>query len=332
MSIASFFGFPSHALSGDTELPEIFPLSLTIVDFVNTDVLTVYGKILTDCVERTQGVDKKLFPLLWDNCLQSESSNGLVSLLSKAMTDKRDLFLVYVKAVNVLRLATATEISQIRNDYQSKGSSDVGIFVSFSNYKKTDIVKIYSGMEYCVLASLNKMANLSKAIQFKMNDMRSSVGLTDASLAIDQAKKMATALGKGKDIMMDAKDLVDTSKPDISSIKESIAFLDSKRCFYYGMPLSYVNGEQTAGIGSTGEADAKAVERGLKQYFISILKPVLDALFEIDVTFKSDNFRQITSALDTVKTFDLIGTELISQEDKKLIVQKLFDLNAGENG
>jgi hypothetical protein len=188
------------------------------------------------------------------------------------------------------------------------------------------MVKLYSGMEYCVISSLNKMANLSKAIQFKMSEMRSSVNLTDSTVAVSQAKAIARSLANGRDVLMDKNDVIETAIPNVSTVKESIAFLDSKRSFYYSMPLSYINGEQTTGIGTTGEADAKAVERGLKAYYISILKPAVEAIFEVKTSFKSMDFRQIASALEAVKTFELVSDDFISKENKQLIVSKLFDV------
>jgi hypothetical protein len=292
--------------------------------------MNVYSKILTDVIERTQGIPSELFPLLWDSCLMSESSQGLISLLAMAMTYKADLFLTFNAAIPLVRQATITEATQIKADYDREGQSDLGIFVSFKTYNRTDLVRLYSAMEYCVVGSLNKVTNLSKAFQFKMGDMRGSVSLSDSSIAIEQAKTMARALGAGKDILLDKNDEIVTGTPDISSIEKSIDFLDSKRSFYYAMPLSYINGEQTPGIGSTGEADSRAVERGLKQYYISVLKPVLEALFEIQTSFKSTDFRQIGSALEAVKTFELVSNDLISQQDKQFIIQKLFDLETAE--
>ncbi len=327
MSLSTFFGFKKVGSSSDNELPDIFPLSVLVEDFVDTDVTTVYAKILTDCVERTQGIPEDLNSLLWDNCLQNESNYGLLTLLSMAMTDKTDLFIVYSKALGLVRKANDSEAAQIKQDYRTKGESKTGIYVSFKNYNRTDMVRIYSTMEYCVVAALNKSTNLSKSIQFRMSEMRSSVSLNDASVAIEQAKCIAKALANGKDVMMDKNDEIVTGTPDISSIKESIAFLDAKKSFYYGMPLSYINGEQTGGIGTTGEADVKAVERGLKQYYISIIKPVVEELFDLVTTsFKSNDFRQIGSALEAIKTFTLTDDELVSKDNKKLIVGKLLDL------
>lgn len=328
MNLSTFFGFKNLELTSDSDLPEIFSLGLKQDQFVDTDVMNVYSRILTDCVERTQGIDEDIFPLLWDNCLQSEASEGLITLVAQAMSDKKDLFLVYNEALNLVRRATTQEADAIREDYRNRGESALGIFVSFKNYNRTDMVKIYSSMEYCVVASLNKVMNLSKAIQFKMSAMRSSVSLSDSSVAKDQAKTIATALSKGKDVMMDKEDEILTGTPDISSIEKSIEFLDAKKSFYYGMPLSYIDGAQTAGIGSTGEADSKAVERGLKQYYISIVKPVVEDLFRVKTSFKSNDFRQIGSALEAIKTFELTSDELISQDDKKLIIRRLFDIGS----
>jgi hypothetical protein len=330
MGLASLFGFRSVTSATQAELPDIFSLAMKSDYFVDTDVMNVYSKILTDCIDRTQGIPEKVQPLLWDNFLQNEATDGLISLISKAMAHKDDLFLVYDEAILLLRQANPEESKQIEEDYQNKGESDVGIYVSFECYHRTDMVRIYSSMEYCTVASLNKMMNLSKALQLKMNDLRGTVSLSDSAIAIEQAQAIAIALARGKDVLIDKNDEIFTGTPDISSIKESIQFLDAKKSFYYGMPLSYINGEQTPGIGSTGEADAKAVERGLRQYFTSVLKPILDALFDIKTSFKSNDFRQIASALEAIKTFELVGDDLITLESKRLIISKLFDIDLSD--
>lgn len=325
MSIANLFRFRSTASTG-AELPDLFPLGIGSDAFIKTDVETIYSKILTDCIERTQGIPETVETLLWDNCLQNESNRGLITLLSEAMAGKKDLFLVYAKAVGILREATHEEASKIREDYKTKGVSPVGVYVSFKNYRRTDMVKLYSAMEYCVVASLNKSANISKAVQIKMSKMRGDVALTDSAAVVDQAQAIATALSRGKDILLDKDDEVATAQPDVTAVKESIAFLDGKRAFYLGMPLSYINGEQTSGIGSTGEADMRATERGLKSYFVSILRPVIKLLFGAQVTFKSRDFRQIGSALEAVKTFELVGDDLVSLDNKRVIVSALLDI------
>jgi hypothetical protein len=319
----NFFGLTVGTRSnGSAYLPDTFPMPIASNVFVENDVQSVYAKILTDVIERCEGIPEEAENGLWDSCLQSEAPEGLVTILSKAMEKKTDVFIVYKEGV--LRLAGSEETAQIRMDYKQKGKSDVGVYVSFKNYKKTDMVKLYSALEYCVISALYKGSNLSKAIQYKINDLRSSVGLTDSAQAKAQAKDVADALALGRDVMLDAKDEIASHKPDLEATKQSIEFLDSKRCFYLGLPRSYINGEQSGGLGDSGSGDSKAIERGLKNYFVSIVRPVLEAVFKVKVTYKPSDLAQIGSALEAIKTFSLVDESLVSRETKVRVVERLL--------
>lgn len=321
------FNFLAGGSSTDNGLEEIFPLNVVKNDFIRTDIVSTYIKILTDTVERTFGIKPELEPLLWDNCVQTDATEGLITLLANAMTDQKDLFLVYVPSVKVLRVATSQEEKQIREDYKTKGESKVGVFISFKKYRRTQMLNIYSDFEYCVLGSLNKTLNISKAVQVKISDLRGSVSLVDSEVAKSQGKAIANALSNGKDIMIDAKDTIETATPDTSATEKAIGFLDAKKSWILSLPTSYVSGLQTPGIGSTGEADMRAVERGLKQYFVSIIRPTLESLFGIKVEFKSQDFRQIDTALEVLKTFDLVTDENISATSKLNIIARVFELD-----
>lgn len=321
----SFFG-SSNKVHGSAYLPDIFPMPIGSNVFVRTDIVAIYSKILTDVVERTQGIKDEQLPLLWDNCLASESGEGLITLLSKAMEAKTDLYLVFKEGV--IRRANNEETQQIRIDYKASGSSKVGVFISFQKYDKTDMIKLYSALEFCAVASLHKGMNLAKAVQYKINDLRSSVSLADSQEAKSQAQAIATALAAGKDVMLDAKDILELLAPDVEATEKSIAFIDAKRCFYLGFPLSYITGEAPKGLGDSGEGDAKAIERGLKNYYFSIIKPVVEAIFGIKTSFKSQDFRQISSALEALKTFALTDEEFISKENKLLIINKLLGVDS----
>lgn len=322
-----FLGGGVNKPTGDNEIQSIYALTLQQTDFVRDDVGATYSKILTDVLERTHGIPKEVVPLLFDNCVQSESNRGLISLLVEAMVLKSDLFLVYKRETKTLRLATSEEARQIREDYKSKAESTDGVFISFKNYRRTDMLLIYSAFEYCVLASLNKTVNLSKAVQFKMAQLRSSVSLSDVGVAAEQAKSLATALRNGNDVLMDGDDEITTATPNVEPTEKAIQFLDAKRAYYLDLPISYVTGKQTTGIGTTGEADMRALERGLKQYFFSIIRPVLKAVFGIETVFKSQDFRTLSSALEAAKTFELISDELISRISKQELMARLFDLD-----
>jgi len=328
-TLSEFFGFAGNdATTPQDELPNIYPIGILESLFIETDLINLYSKILTDVLERTEGYPEGIIPVLWDNCLQSESSEGLVTLLSKAMSSKADLFLVYKADLGVLRKADNEEVQKIREDYKKLGKSNIGVYLSFKNYNRSDMIKFYSALEYSTVGALYKSMNLSKAIQIKVNQLRAGVSLGDSAEAKAQGLKIAQGLAKGKDVLLDSEDTIETSKPDLTATKEAMLLTDAKRCFYSGMPLSYVNGEQTTGIGSTGEADTRATERGLKNYYFSIIRPVMEALFEAKTTFKTEDFRLLTPGLEALKTFELVGDEFMSPENKLLIINRLFGVDS----
>lgn len=322
----NLFGFKWGSSSpDDCAFPSIFPFPLPSDEFIECDIKTTYSMILTDAVERVKGLNEKEQTSLWDSCLKSEASLGLISLLAIAMAECSDLFLVYKEGV--LRKAKEDEAEKIRQDYLARATSSEGVYISFKDYRRTKLLKIYSAMEYCVLAALNKLVNLSKAVQIKISELRGSVALADSSVVKTQAAAMATALREGKDIALDAKDLVESASPDIEPTEKAISFLDSKRAWILGLPLAYVSGALTPGIGSTGEGDMRATERGLKQYFTSILKPVLKAIFNKDTEFQSQDFREYTTAFEAMKTFELAGNQLISLQSQRKILCNMFNLD-----
>lgn len=318
--------------SGSGEIPAIFPMGIDKSKFVDIDIVNIYSKILIDVAERTHGLKDDQQILLWDNCVKSESSDGLITLLAKAMANKAELFLVYDPGLNVIVKASNTEQAIIKKDYETRNKSDTGVYISFKNYSRSEMVRLYSAFEFLAIGSLNKLMNLSNAIQFKMDKLRESVGVIDSGTAKVQATALSKGLGDGMNVLMDSKDIIETAKIDMEPIKGSITFIDQKRAFYLGMPSSYITGEQTAGIGSTGENDTKAVERGLKNYYYSIFKPVLEALFGGKYSYKSQDFRSISGALEVLKAFETTTEEFISQENKQTIINKFFDLPEDAEG
>lgn len=325
-ALSKVFGFFTGAQASD-ELPDIYPFPMLQSEFVKCDVVNIYAKILTDVVERTHGLGDDEEYLLWDNCLKSQKCDGLVTLLAKAMSDRQDLFLVFDRAAGILRKADQKEQQQIRLDYDKQAESEVGIYISFKEYYRTDMIKLYSALEYSAVGSLYKTMKLSNAVQLKFTDLRASVNAADKDQIVVQAQALAASLNKGRPVALDAKDIVDILKPDLAATNSAMSFLNEKRAFYLGMPASYITGIQTGGIGSTGEADTKATERGLKNYYFSIIKPVLEDLFDLSVSYKSQDFRQVTQGLEALKTFSLVDDSLISHENKQTVINQLFDFD-----
>lgn len=332
MGILQTFGWSTFPSIPSAELPEIFPFRHVRGDFIKNDIVTIYSRILKDVFERTQGLSTDQMTLIWDNCVGSNKSDGLVTLLAEAMYMKTKLFVVYNAPLKVVRKAEEPEKVQILADYKKSGESPVGVFIDFSNFKTTDMMLIYSELTYHTIASLYKSMNLSKSIQLKFSDMRASTGVIDAADIIAQAQSMAKGMNEGKDVAMDAKDNIETATPDLTATQSSMDFIAQKQSFYLGVPSSYITGLAPKGLGDSGLGDAKAVERGLKNYYFSIVKPVVEKLFKATTTFKSEDYNGMTTALEALKTFTLMNGDntLISQENKQLIIGKLFGLETNK--
>lgn len=318
---------PKTQTNNWNEIEDIFPLAVTKSEFLKNDILSTYEKILTDTIDRTFGIPKKAERYLWDNVVGESDNDGLVSMLAKGMANQSDIYIVYKPSIEVIRYATRDEEKQIQADYKKDGKSKVGVFVSFKNYERTKMLKIWSAFEFCLLAGMNKQLNLSKAMQVKINELRQSVSLNDSDVAVKQAKDIANALKRGNDILIDKNDEIAVTNVNMDASEKSMNFLAQKKAWILSLPASYLSGEQTGGIGSTGENDSRAIENGLKQYFLTIIKPVCDLLFGTDVKFKSRDFRNMTTALEVLKTFDLVSDENISRESKQEIVARVFDLD-----
>lgn len=324
-SLLSLIGW-GGAGAKDTEyqLPDVFPFAVVQHDFVRNDIETVYSRILTDVLERTLGIKNEFKVLLWDNCLGSEKSDGLVTMLAKAMFDKGELYIVFDKATNVVRKANAQEAIQIRSDYEKQAKSALGVYITFKNFKKTDMMKVYSSLEYCAIGGLHKSMNLSMALQFKMSDLRGSVGASDSSAIEANAKAVAEGLNKGRGALIDAKDIIETSKPDLTATNSAMELINKKKSFYLGLPSSYITGDLQGGLGDKSAGEAKAIERGLLLYYFSIIKPVIEAVFQIGTEFESEDYQQISTSLEVLKTFEITSDEYISAENKLKVVNRMF--------
>lgn len=332
MGILSGFGFGGSEVTPSNELPELFPLGLNSEKFIEIDVVNIYTSILIDVLQRTHGIPEEQKTVLWDNCLGNENSKGLVTLLAEAMYSEKDLFIVYRKDLKAIKVASIKEESLIRADYKISGESKHGIFVSFTNYRLSQILKIYSALEYCTVAGLNKSLNLALAVFFKYGDLRESIGAIDSSGPHKQATAIFEAIKAGKGAMLDAKDIIEMLKPDLQAVEASMSFINQKRSFYLKLPASYVTGIQPSSLSDTGQADQKAVERGLLIFYFAVIKPVVDKLFDKKTSFKSDDSVALSTGLEVLRTMEGTSEELVSMDNKLLLVNKALGLPENAKG
>lgn len=329
--LSGIVGRPSLVQLPSIELENLFPFPMGCDDFVDLDVEVIYERILTDVLERSDKVPEHLVPLLWDNCVMSDKPEGLVTLLVQAMVRKQRLFLVYDRSVDVVYKADPQEQVAIERGFKERGhwkeGSKTGAFISFEKRRIVDLVRLYSGLEYAALGSFWKSMNLSKAIQLKVDQLRASVANHDSEVVIAQARTVAAGLGQGRPVLVDSKDVIDTAKPDMTATNSALEMINQRRSFYLKLPASYLIGVMKGSLSDTGTADSRAVDRGLRTYFYSIIKPLFKVLFEIDLRYVPDETSQLSAGLDAVRTFEIISDDLVSMPEKRQILARLFGLS-----
>lgn len=323
-------GGPNLNQTPYVELPDIFPFPVIRGDFVDIDVEVIYERILTDVLERSEKIPETIEPLLWDNCVALESPDGLVTMLVKAMVKKEKLFLVYDRGTKLVYRAKTEEQGEIEkaaavNKVWKEGSK-TGAFISFEKRRIIDMVRLYSALEYATMAALYKSMNMAKSIQFKIAELRASIAKGDGSIATDQASKMAEGMKQGRDLLLDSKDIIETAKPDLTAANAALNMINQRRSLYLKLPASYFQGETTGGLSDSGQADAKAVDRGLRSYFYSIIKPVFQALFDINLKYVADDTAQLSMGLQALRDFDTTSNDFMSNEEKRSVIAQTFRL------
>lgn len=321
-----FQGLFSSNATSDNSANDIFPFPVLTADYVKSDVRSLLKRIISDTISRTKGLSEKAKDTINDSYI-GVNNEGLVTILSDAIYGKSEVVIYYNPATSFLAVADAKQAAKIREDYKTKGSSPDGVIISFKSFEMTTMLKTYSTIEWNSLASLFKVVNLSRAIQYKMSKMRESVGAKDSSEIVNQAKEIVKAVGEGKAVFIDNEDQIMVPQVDISPTEKALEFVAKRKAEITGMPMAYITGDQTSGMNSNGEGDDKAIEKGLRYYFDCIIKPLFKELFNIDVKFDSNNMDKVTQGLEALKTFELIeNSQLITSEEKRAVVEKLFDL------
>jgi hypothetical protein len=150
--------------------------------------------------------------------------------------------------------------------------------------------------------------------------------MTDADGPVEQARRIVNALLSGEPALLDAKDVLELITPDVGPIKEVGEDIDSDISLVLGLPISWVTGKQSKGLGDSGDADARSIDRGLEPYFWESIHPAFSLLFGTKLTLQQESNLDIATGIEAAKTFDLIGDDMIDIENKREILCNLFDV------
>jgi hypothetical protein len=305
-----------------TELDNPYSLNILAVKYVECEIKNIYQKILMECYNHSVNLPES--KIYFNSCLENENNSGLIILLANSMLNMGKLYLI--REEEIIRKADVAEQQKIQNDYSTIGRSDIGIYCSFKNFDKTILLKVYYAILFNVFQTVNTQMGLSSSLQLGVAGLRDLIGLDSKDKAKAQAKEISDALKAGKGVIKDVQDIFSTTQTDISPVNASIDIINKRISSCLGMPISYLTGELSAGLSSTGEGDIEKFEEGLQVYFYSIWKPVIDNLFFKDkkdkgISFKKSNWRSLEVLL---KNLSLIETsELLDDATKQIYASEI---------
>lgn len=303
-----------------TDLPAPYRLTVDEAAFLNFKVKWLYEKILKRCYALSAGLDEDKARALFDSVELGDATVGLIGLVARALTDKTELILV--NDAGIVRVAEFNEAEEIKKDYAARGRSEKGVYLNFAKYTLTDILKCYMALIFEILKAERVNVGLAQALQVKINRMRETISTSNADDPMKQAKNIVDALKGGKSVAIDAGDVIQTTDLQTQAVKDALLMVYGMLASDLGVSLSFVCGELTSGLSVSGEANANFDESGIRDFFITVFKPIVDKLFGVSLRFKTDNWRKVreyaqilpyieSSALLTDKQKEQLAVELM---------------------
>lgn len=329
-----FFNFGRESGKA-TEL--VAPYSFGVAErlFITVKTQNLYERILKRCFHKTSGyktdnVDNISYSVFF-NSEEGSQENGSIPLVAKAMTEKARIYLVYDSKTGLVKRANSDQqkilddkYNTVNNTVSALGAGIFGMKLDFSKYIMTDLVKCYMGMIYSIMKSANTQIKLSESLQIKIDKLRENISTNSKDDANSQALEIVDALKDGRSILISAGDSVVQTIINSESIDSALDMVNSLLASDIGLSLSFVSGKLTSGMSATGDADINYEDTGIKDYWVSIWKPICTKLYDSpDVKYKSDRWRSLESSMRSLTLIENSG--IIPEETKQKLVAEILD-------
>lgn len=303
-----------------TDLPAPYRLTVDEAAFLNFKVKWLYEKILKRCYALSSGLDDDKARALFDSVELGDATVGMIGLVARALTDKTELILV--NDAGIVRVAEFDEAEEIKKDYAARGRSEKGVYLNFAKYTLTDILKCYMELIFEILKAERVNVGLAQALQVKINRMRETISTSNADDPMKQAKNIVDALKGGKSVAIDAGDVIQTTDLQAQAVKDALLMVYGMLASDLGVSLSFVCGELTSGLSVSGEANANFDESGIRDFFITVFKPIVEKLFGVSLRFKTDNWRKVREYAQILPYIE--SSALLTDEQKEQLAVELM--------
>lgn len=303
-----------------TDLVNPYKLEVDRDSFTRFQISLLYQKILKRCYAKSSGLKDDQAQNLFDSVELSNAQYGTITLISNAMTYKKELILV--NDSGVIREATTEEADEIKKAY-ADGQKANGVYMNFQKYTLTDILRVYMSLIYDIMSGAKVNLGLAKALQMKISDLRKTVAASSSEDIKAQAAAIAEALKDGKSVALDGNDKIETTELQTQQIVDGLKLVYGCLASVLGVSVAFVAGELTSGMAVTGEADVNANEDGIKDFFNSVFKPIHDKLFGVQLKFKTDNWRKVKEFASAIPYIE--SSMYATEEQKQRFFEYIFE-------
>lgn len=322
-----FFFKNSNTTESTTTTKIIRPYKLSLAEqiFINSRTQVLYEKILKRCYHKTIGLtsdDDNIASSIFLSVEYGKEQNGTIPLVAKAMTQMKKVYLVYSEKAGLVRVANLEEQKEIDkhyNDYENivsvLNNGNRGMLLDFSKYELTRLIKCYMSLLYAVLDSANTQVNLARSLQIKIDKLRENISVLTSDDAKKQANEINDALKSGDSVLLAKADEIIQTAINSESTSKAIEIFNTALASDLGLSLSFVSGALTSGMSATGDADINYEDTGIKDFWVTIWKPICIKLYGKDgVKYKTDRWRYLEAKL---KSLVYIESSLLFTDEQK---------------
>ena len=330
-TVKNIFTGGVRVIGQSTDLVAPWCLELKRAKYVELKLMSLMQRILTDCYRfSTKIANEDKENSLWDSVVYKEAQYGLISWLSYLIANKKNEYLVYDSGI--IRKALIDERKKIDEEYKTgKTENRTGVIVDFRNYAIGRLLRHYFNRMYTLEEANENSIALGGSVQFKVSELRKKIGVQESkSEAIrDAAGDVLKSASNGIPVVIDAQDSLEQtdSSKNVAVTDESKDQIYQEMAALLGCMPSYISGinEKTTGSGYSYERLDGRNEDCIKNFWISIFEPVVDALLGEKIKFVSQKWQQIKENLGSISMVE--GLSSIPLDIKASIIAKLV----GEN-
>jgi len=302
---------------------EVSPWRMIRERYVEIAIRALYSRIIfstLDIVDIPKEISRSDFSRTVYDSHTPKLKCGLAHYIVDAMADSSSLIL-RKKAMQGRKKAYF--FSELPNKGEEKDADLLEI--DFTDYERTELLEEYYGMVFDSIIGMARLIKVGGAILFKVSDLSDLIADREVLLAVEtQLKQVNQALEEGRAGYIDSESEVEMPTVDTKPAVSQLHFAFSLICNATGRPMSFVNGEIAASLGSTGEGDRKQNRNASIYEFNSILRGVFESVFGADFDVKPDieNLPQLSDFMTSIEM-----SSLINDDEKRRILSQYMSLD-----